>query len=79
MNKSDQWKAKQVFQTFGLFRNQFENYDDHSRVVLEVIFEALHGRKRTSLSVPSEKGQVGSEAPDGIPSDGEEDFTVEGE
>jgi hypothetical protein len=79
MNKSDQWKAKQVFQTFGLFRDQFENYDDHSRVVLEVIFEALHGKKRKGLSILSEKGQIRSEASDYIPTDGEDDFTVEGE
>jgi len=79
MNKSDQWKSKQVVETFGLFKKQFDDYDDHSRVVLELIFEALHGRKRKSLSVPSEEGQVSSKAPDGIPSDGEEDLTVEGE
>jgi hypothetical protein len=73
MNKSDQWKSKQVVETFGLFRNQFDDYDDHSRVVLETIFEVIHGKKGKGLPVPSEAGQDSSKASDDISSDGKED------
>jgi hypothetical protein len=45
----DQWKTKQIEQTLSAFFAQFGDFDDNSRVVLEVIFEELYGGKALSL------------------------------
>jgi|WetSurMetagenome_2_1015567.scaffolds.fasta_scaffold1105102_2 hypothetical protein len=46
---SDQWKIKQVEQTLDAFFTQFGDFDDNSRVVLEVIFEEIYGGKNLPL------------------------------
>lgn len=42
------------------FINQFGEIDEHKRVVLEIIFEELYGRK--ILPISNEEGQVSSSA-----------------
>ena len=56
----DNWKAKQVANTLNDFFTQFGELDQHSRVVLEIIFGELHGTRET-IPIPDEKRQDGDE------------------
>jgi hypothetical protein len=49
MSKSNEWKSKQIVHTFKAFCNKFGKLDDHSKLVLEAIFEEIHGRKHLPL------------------------------
>ena len=75
MGNSNEWKGKQIVGAFGAFTQQFGELDDHSRVVLEIILEEIHGdRKRLPISRP--QGQARSDGPDNIPC-GREDLSDE--
>ena len=62
---SNQWKAKQIAGGFNTFFQQFDN-DENSRVVLETIFEVLHGKRKT-ISILNTSRQDGDEASQYIP------------
>jgi hypothetical protein len=56
---------QQAIEGMGLFFNQFGSMDAHTKIVLEVLFEELYGRK--TVSVPSKTGQDGIQVDSNIP------------
>ena len=55
---SDNWKYEQSAKTLDAFFRRFGDLDEHSRVVLEIIFEEIYGK---TLRVSGETGQDGNQ------------------
>jgi hypothetical protein len=67
MNNSE--KIKSATKSLNAFIDKFGERDIYSKLVIEMIFEELNGKKQSkqTLSVPSEKRQEGNETVEHFP------------